>query len=81
MTPFHILLMVTISFAALVTIHVLGSVSIAMGRSRANGFTALLVPPFFPYLAARHRAIGWLIAWCTAVAFYAVAIAIAIAWR
>ena len=61
-----IVLAVVLSFSVLVTIHVVGSVSLTRLRPHWNGAVALVVPPFFPYYAVRRHKAGWAIAWVNA---------------
>ena len=56
MSASTIALFVIVSFAMLVTVHVLGSVRLAAHSPRWNGFVALLIPPIFPYFAVKQRA-------------------------
>ena len=81
MSAAHIVLFVVLAFAALVTVHVLGSAWLATKSPRWNAALALLIPPFFPYFALRRRAFGWSIAWAISAATYAAALVIALRWR
>jgi hypothetical protein len=76
-----IVVAVVLSFAVLVTVHVVGSVALGRRHSYWNGAIALLFPPFFPYYAVRSHATGWAVAWCTAAVAYAAALGVALSWR
>jgi hypothetical protein len=76
-----VVLAVLVSFAMFVTVHVTGSIALAQRAPRWNGAVALVVPPLFPYYAARRHQVGWAIVWCAAAIAYAVALGVAMSWR
>jgi hypothetical protein len=76
-----IVLAVVLSFSVLVTIHVVGSVSLTRLRPHWNGAVALVVPPFFPYYAVRRHKAGWAIAWVASALAYVISLGVAVSWR
>jgi hypothetical protein len=81
MTALSAFVLVVVSCAVAMTVHVLTSLAIARRTSPMRGAVALFVPPFAPYFAIRSRALAWATVWCTAMALYTIAFVIACRWR
>jgi hypothetical protein len=57
-----VLVLLVVSFASLVTVHVALAFGLAMRRPRWRGAVAFLLPPLAPYWGMRVRSLLWLIA-------------------